>query len=83
VRGKRFEEWTHTAQILATIANIVRDKKKRARAYTMADFHPEKDKIKRAERANAIPATFKDLKNAFGLDKDQSPQSVSPDGGQS
>lgn len=38
--AKRKEQWAHTAEILALLANIYRDRKRRSRPFTPADFHP-------------------------------------------
>lgn len=47
--GRRFEQWNHTATLIATLANINRDPKKTS-AFTMDQFHPflAKSKAKRS-----------------------------------
>jgi hypothetical protein len=38
--GKSERLWDHTAAVIATIAEVNRDRKKRSRPYTPAEFHP-------------------------------------------
>ena len=38
--ARRNEQWSHTAALLAMTANIHRDRKKRAKPYMPAEFHP-------------------------------------------
>ncbi len=40
VEAHRREAWQHTASILATLANIHRDPKKKPRPYSASDFQP-------------------------------------------
>jgi len=38
--GRRRDEWSRTAQILATLYNLVRDPKKRRKPWTAAELDP-------------------------------------------
>lgn len=38
--GRQSEAWNHTASLLAMLANIYRDTKKRPRPFQMQNFHP-------------------------------------------
>ncbi len=40
VDGQRREAWQHTSSLLATLANIHRDPKKKPRPFTASDFQP-------------------------------------------
>jgi hypothetical protein len=40
VEANRREAWQHTSAVLATLANIHRDPKKRSRPYSATDFQP-------------------------------------------
>lgn len=42
--------WWHTASIEATLANTVRDKKKRRRGYQAAEFHPWEERDRQRKR---------------------------------
>jgi hypothetical protein len=46
VQACRAEAWTHTARVMALIAEIHRDKTKRKNPFTAADFDPTKPKPK-------------------------------------
>lgn len=62
--GKRREEWSHTASILAMIANANRDRKKRKNPFKPSDFDPmhnQTDKPMRKDPAEVMSA----LKSAF------------------
>jgi len=51
--GKDRGLWWHTASIESTLANTVRDKKRKSRPWKTADFHPweERDRREKAEKA--------------------------------
>ena len=38
--ARRQDQWSHTAALMALIANVHRNPKKRSRPYLPADFHP-------------------------------------------
>jgi RecB family exonuclease len=40
VESRRREAWQHTSAVLATLANIHRDPKKKPRPFTTQEFHP-------------------------------------------
>jgi len=46
VRGRRREEWNHTCAVLAQLAEIHRDPKKRTRPYDAGEFHPMRENTK-------------------------------------
>lgn len=50
--GRRREQWNHTAALMAMIAEVNRDAKKRPQPYQPADFHPMGGK-----RAKGLPLT--------------------------
>ena len=52
-RGRVRESWDHTSCLLAMLANANRDRKKRARPFEPADFHP----MMRARRSRGVPIT--------------------------
>ena len=40
LEARRREEWDHTSTVLAMLANVNRDPKRRPTAFTPAEFHP-------------------------------------------
>jgi hypothetical protein len=44
VQGRQRETWNHTSALLAQMAEIHRDPKKRARPYDAAEIHPMRDR---------------------------------------
>ena len=62
VEANRKEAWQHTSAVLATLANIHRDPKKKPRPFTAADFQPLA--AKRAPR-NPTQADIRILKTVF------------------
>ena len=59
--GRQREAWTHTAALLALLANCHRDPK-RSRAFTIADFHPL------AEPARPVPRCDISILKAIFID---------------
>ena len=60
--AKRREAWQHTSAILATLANIHRDPKKKPRPYSQDDFNP----VASAKRPVApVKADISVLKRVF------------------
>ncbi len=60
-QSKRREAWQHTSAILATLANIHRDPKKRSRPFSSNDFNPL---VQLAER-KPIKGDIQILKQVF------------------
>jgi hypothetical protein len=59
--AKRREAWQHTSSLIATLANIHRDPKKKPRPYSANDFQPVP-----AERSQPAPkADIQVLKQVF------------------
>jgi hypothetical protein len=46
VKGRQRELWNHTSSLLAQLAEIHRDPKKRPRPYDAAEIHPMRDRKK-------------------------------------
>ena len=61
VNAKRREAWTHTSSVLATLANIHRDPKKKPRAFTSNDFNP----MLQPSDSKPIKADIQILKRVF------------------
>jgi len=38
--ARRKDQWSHTAAVLALVANVHRNPKKRSKPYSPAEFHP-------------------------------------------
>ena len=54
------DEWNRTASVMALLANVNRDSKKRA-AYKPSDFHPQQEK-----KSTPLPMDgFKMMKSVF------------------
>ena len=53
------QDWNHTSEVLALIANANRDPKKRREPFTSDDFHPLREK--KSKRGRGIPITGKNI----------------------
>ena len=63
VHGRLRERWNHTASVMALIAECNRDRKRRPKAFTPADFHPFMEGTKPSTtRIRITPANIQDLK---------------------
>lgn len=60
-RGKRCDDWSHTSELLALIANAHRDTAKRPEPYSSRDFNPHAPK--RKPPLQSAPITI--LRDAF------------------
>lgn len=60
-RGRAARAWDHTASILAMLANINRDPKKKRSGYAPTEFHPFEQRAKRG----TSPASLRRLKGMF------------------
>ena len=60
--AKRREAWQHTSSVLATLANIHRDPKKRSRPYAATDFQPVDA---RGHSSKPVNADIQILKRVF------------------
>lgn len=60
------ERWAHTSAILALVANVNRDPKKRARPYKPDDFNPYRDReSKKRPRRSASKEEMAFLREAL------------------
>lgn len=54
-------DWNHTASLMALIANINRDPRKRTAPFSISDFHPMLQRV----AAKPTPSDITSLKNVF------------------
>jgi hypothetical protein len=59
--GRRREQWSHTANVMALVANCHRDPKRLRRPFHMADFLPA-DLRGEVRRSSGIPLTRGNLR---------------------
>jgi len=59
--ARRRDEWQHTSAVLAMLANVHRNPKKRPRPFTPAEFHP----LIEPQKAPAAKAGIRTLKTIF------------------
>ena len=66
--GRIRQEWNHTSTVLAMIANVNRDRKKRSRPFEPREFHP----MERAKQETGLAVRSGDisvLKQVFVKEK--------------
>ena len=69
--AKRNEAWSHTANLMALVANVNRNPRKRSRPYSPVEFHPFVERKKPAE----TKVDVKVLRDVFvGKAVDRSPE---------
>lgn len=59
--GRRRQQWTHTANIMALIANCNRDPKRQRRPFHLADFLPPDLRREVRRSSGGIPLTTRNL----------------------
>ena len=59
--GRRRQQWSHTANVMALVANCHRDPKRLRRAFHVADFLPP-DLRREVRRSSGIPLTRGNLR---------------------
>jgi hypothetical protein len=60
VRGRQSDQWGHTSSLMALLAELKRNRRKKITAYTPADFDPTIDRTK-PESNNAPPVSVATL----------------------
>jgi hypothetical protein len=63
--GRSRAAWDHTAYVVATLANVHRDPKKRPRPYEPEDFHPLRRRARRTPPTAKV--TVGELRAILGL----------------
>jgi hypothetical protein len=63
--GRSRAAWDHTSYVVATLANIHRDHKRRARPYEPEEFHPLRGRARRPPPTERI--TVGELRAILGL----------------
>lgn len=74
VEGRQRDQWQHTAEVLAMIANTVRNPKKRRRPFTGKMFYPFG---KQQRQPKGMPVSIKDIVTRYGLRKESGTQGES------
>lgn len=70
LEGRQRDQWTHTSEVLAMIANTVRNPKKRKKPYTGRDLYPfsPTDTDRAAKKAMDVrDVDIKQLLTRYGL----------------
>ncbi len=63
--GRRRDEWARTARVCSVLANIHRDKSRRARPFADEEFNPYADADKPKPKPGARKASIHILKSVF------------------
>lgn len=74
--AKMDQDWNHTSEVLALIANANRDPKKRREPFTSDDFHPLREK--KSKRGRGIPITGKNIELLRALVPKHRPNPLKP-----
>jgi hypothetical protein len=67
VDGRQRDQWLHTCEVIAMIANTVRDKKKRRKPFRGADLYPytDRSKTRTKPKEKAEAADIKTILNMY------------------
>jgi hypothetical protein len=65
VGARRQDQWSHTAAVMALVANVHRNPKKRARPFSPAEFHPLVERKTPPEGARTVKTGVGILKRVF------------------